>query len=131
MSTFVTGVPTGVPNTGVPDYQYLARVMKVLDGDSVHLEVDQGLDHLQKLKVRLYGINAPELASAAGPPARQHLIGLLGWATTTIPTVFIRTIKDRTEKYGRYLALIFPTITMDVSVNDQMIRDGFAVAYYP
>ena len=120
-----------VPNTGVPDYQYLARVLRVVDGDSVHLEVDQGLDHLQKLKVRLYGINAPEMRTADGPPARQHLIGLLGWSTTNTPTVFIRTIKDRTEKYGRYLAWIFPTASMDVSVNDQMIRDGHAVAYYP
>ena len=113
------------------NYEYTATVTKVVDGDTVHLDIDQGLDNNRKINCRLYGLNAPELRTVAGPPARDHLAKLLGWSETVKPQVYIRTIKDRTEKYGRYLVTIFLTTAMSESVNDRMIRDGHAVAYYP
>ena len=105
-------------------YEYAATVLKVVDGDTVHLEVDLGLDQSRKLSARLYGINAPELNTAAGKAARQHLTFLLFGGDG--PRVTVRTYKDRREKYGRYLGTL---VKAGVDVNHQMVEDGHAVVY--
>lgn len=105
-------------------YEYLATVLRVVDGDTVNVDVDLGLDISHRIKLRLYGINAPEMSTAEGILAKQHLIELLG---TTNP-VKILTVKDKVEKYGRYLATI---IVAGVNLNQQMVTDGFAVVYLP
>lgn len=107
-------------------YEYAATVLRVVDGDTVHLEVDLGLDQSRRLSVRLYGINAPEMATKEGKEARQHLTFLLFGVDG--PRVTVRTYKDRTEKYGRFLA----TLLKDgVDVNHRMVEDGHAVVYTP
>lgn len=113
-------------------YEYEATVLSVVDGDTVHLSVRLGMDIVVQLKCRLYGINAPEMKTEAGPPAKQHLIGLLGWTPEAPPTIYVRTYKDHTEKYGRYLGTLFtsPSFT-GPSVNEQMVVDGHAVRYNP
>jgi len=114
-------------------YEYAARVLKVVDGDTVHAELDLGIDVHITLKLRLAGINAPEMRTPEGPAARQHLMDLLGWphaGDVGGTAVTVQTIKDTQEKYGRYLAII-RVGTRPVSVNDQMVQDGFAVAYSP
>jgi len=106
-------------------YEYAAQVLDVYDGDTIHVEVDLGCDIDTRLTVRLAGINAPELAvKPAGPDARDFLAATLGAGAITL-----RTIKDRREKYGRYLGiLILPDGT---NVNDLMVSSGHAVVYMP
>lgn len=106
-------------------YEYAATVLRIVDGDTVHLEVDLGLDQARKLSVRLYGINAPEMGTAEGRAAREHLTFLL---LSGGPAVTVRTYKDRTEKYGRYLGTL---LKAGVDVNHRMVEDGHAVVYLP
>jgi micrococcal nuclease len=108
-------------------YEYSGTILKVVDGDTVHAELDLGLDVRLRTTLRLAGINAPELSTKAGPVARSYLQGLLA---SERPLV-VRTVKDKREKYGRYLAWIFKGGVGDVSVNEQMIEAGQAVAYNP
>lgn len=105
-------------------YEYEATVVKVVDGDTVHLDVDLGLETSRRLKCRLKGINAPELKTEAGKEAR-------GFLTETLKSakVFrVETVKDRTEKYGRYLVLIYIG-EGEVTANDLMIDAGHAEPY--
>lgn len=107
-------------------YEYSATVLKVVDGDTVHLDVDLGLDQRRRLSVRLYGINSPEMNTAEGKAAREHLVVLVFGGAG--PQVTVRTYKDRTEKYGRYLG----TLLKDgVDLNERMVADGHAVVYLP
>ncbi len=110
-------------------FEYRGTVTKVVDGDTVHVRLDLGIDVRIDLVLRLYGINAPEMSTPEGIAAKYHLIELLGGPLFPLT---IRTIKDRREKYGRYLAVLIheesdahPTI----NVNDRMVADGFAVVY--
>lgn len=110
-------------------YEYRATIMRVVDGDTVHADVDLGFDIRVRMKFRLTGINAPELNTDAGKMARAHLIDLLGMPPEGMgqPVMLVRTEKDRQEKYGRYLAtLLLPDGT---SVNQRMVADGFAAVY--
>jgi micrococcal nuclease len=110
-------------------YEYQAVIVSVHDGDTVRADVDLGFSLTWRaMDLRLYGINAPELSTPAGAPARDALIGqVLGKRLT------IRTVKDRTEKFGRYLATLLvpqPDGTL-LDVNQWMVTSGHAVVYFP
>lgn len=105
-------------------YEYAGEVMAVHDGDSVTLRIDLGLDTSRWLQeTRLDGIDAPELSTAAGKVARDALFGLIMGKTLKV-----HTIKDRTEKYGRYLIVLFLEDGL-TTANAWMVDHGYAVLY--
>jgi micrococcal nuclease len=103
-------------------YEYRAVVLRVVDGDTVHLDVDLGFDVKRRDSFRFYGINAPEISTAAGKTAKA-------WLEKRLPVgavVSVRTQKDKREKYGRYLGTIFLD---DVNINEQLVTEGHAQRY--
>ena len=87
-------------------YEYHATVLRVVDGDTIDLDVDLGFHiHVQQ-RVRLAGINAPEHGTKAGDAATKFLHEqLFGMRSTPFQEVVIRSTKPpKTEKYGRWLA---------------------------
>ena len=124
-------------------YEYRAQVLTVHDGDTFTVMLDQGLKEYRKMNIRFFGINAPELATAEGKASLTHLLELLGMPSSTGsgPSVVIRTEKDAADKYGeRWDGKVWlesagtwgtdnEFVVTTPSINDQMIADGFAVAY--
>jgi micrococcal nuclease len=125
-------------------YVYRAKVLRVIDGDTVEVMVDLGFHVFRQEKLRLFGINSPEIVGqthAEGIAAKRAMMGLIaGFGVTETDTligaadiatgncnVVIRTRKDADDKYGRMLATITDKIGRDV--NAEMIKLGFAVAY--
>jgi micrococcal nuclease len=109
-------------------YEYQATVVDVIDGDTVRLDVDLGFSIRQRMALRLYGINAPEMVGAtkaAGVLARLFLMAMF----PLDGRVTIRTFKDKTDKYGRILADIFTQNDL-VPVSKRMVDAGHAVAYH-
>lgn len=104
-------------------YEYKAMIVKVVDGDTVDVIIDLGLRISTQQRIRLYGINAPEMKTPQGPPAKKRLSELLPVGAEVI----IRTRKDRQEKYGRYLGIF--TDSEGHEVNQRMVDEGFAVPY--
>jgi micrococcal nuclease len=114
-------------------YEYAAQVVEVVDGDTVRMDVDLGFSIRQRMTLRLYGINTPEVVGTektAGLAAKEYLIGLLkGAAPVAQLPVIIKTFKDKGDKYGRLLALIF--VGADpIPVNDKMVAAGHAKPYF-
>lgn len=121
-------------------YEYGAIIKRVIDGDTVVVDLDYGLYHWQHdMRIRLARINAAELyernhdgtyvkgldgkrvADPEGFAALDYL------ALTLMPgaRVVLKTVKN--DKYGgRFDAEIF---VGDVNVNDLMIRAGHAAPY--
>lgn len=108
-------------------YYYKAVVKSVYDGDTCTVDIDLGLHTWVKdEKLRLYRINAPEVTGrqkSAGIKSRDFLRNLI-----LDKTVFIQTIKDKKEKYGRYLAEIWIKDEKGnvINVNDHLVALGFA-----
>lgn len=104
-------------------YHYRAELERVIDGDTVVLDIDLGLGiWARDQKVRLYGINAPEKrgkTKAAGQHAEKALDMLLN-----MQPIIVRTIKDRTGKYGRWLGIL---MVDGANINRIMVEDSFAV----
>jgi micrococcal nuclease len=108
-------------------YHYRARVVSVYDGDTCTVDIDLGLSTwVRGEKLRLHRINAPELrgsSAARGRAARDYLKKLVEGKE-----VLLHTIKDRREKYGRYLAEMWlpgPDGTVQ-NINDALVAAGHA-----
>lgn len=105
-------------------YNYKAKIIDVYDGDTVTAIVDLGFLHYQEMKLRLYGIDTPELRGEereAGIVVRDILREMiLG------QEVEIHSYKDKQGKYGRYLATI---IKDEVNINQWLVDNGHAVEY--
>jgi endonuclease YncB( thermonuclease family) len=100
----------------------------IVDGDTMHVGVDLGLDIATQLTLRLYGINAPEMSTQAGRDAKAWAIG---WFQTHCPDnkFTVRTVKDQREKFGRYLATV---VAPDgANFNTDIVAAGHAVTYFP
>ncbi len=103
-------------------YQYKARVTDVYDGDTITVDIDLGFGIWQKgQKVRLHGINTPEIRGESRPNG----IKARNWLRGRIENreVILTTFKDRKGKYGRWLA----DVRCDgLNMNEELVRLGFA-----
>jgi micrococcal nuclease len=111
-------------------YDYKGEVLRVVDGDTVHLELDLGMDIKIRVTARLAGINAPEMNTGEGEEAKAYLQALLRPEPGAYPLpVRVVTVKDKKEKYGRYLAHLWHwNAKVDgPSINQQMVSAGHAV----
>jgi endonuclease YncB( thermonuclease family) len=68
----------------------------------VRLNVDLGCDVHLNLTIRLAGINASEMRTVEGPIAKAWLVNAIGDSH-----LVLRTVKDRREKFGRYLGYLW------------------------
>lgn len=106
-------------------YDYQATVIQVIDGDTLKLDVDLGFSVHRHETVRLYGINCPEKNTEAGKAAIAYAAN---WLVSSGNRVMVYTIKDKREKYGRMLAVIYHDPGAK-SLNDALIHAGHAVPY--
>ena len=107
-------------------YIYDAECVKVVDGDTLKLEVDLGLDCRRSITIRLYGINAPEVRGPEreeGIVSREALRDLIDNSTGGL---IIQTIRDKTGKYGRYLAKVYGD--QGQVFGEELVRLGLAKA---
>jgi micrococcal nuclease len=89
-------------------YTYNGTVVYVVDGDTVDILVDLGFDISYKIRVRMLGIDTPEMKGKKAAE-REHAKQAKAFVETTVlnKQVVIKTYKDDTDKYGRYLAEIY------------------------
>jgi endonuclease YncB( thermonuclease family) len=108
-------------------YEYNAEIISVYDGDTVRAIIDLGFgvqlrgETGKGVKLRLSGLNTPEVRGEqkeAGLISRDRLRErILG------KNVILKTFKDATGKYGRYIAEIH---LEDENINEWLITEGLA-----
>ena len=114
-------------------YTYNARVLKVIDGDTVDLEIDLGFYVKITKRARLSGIDTYEKNSRL-VFERELAAKATSYITNIIQNkiVKIRTQIDKEDKYGRILVEIYSTdLDFDShnSINIQLIQEGLAMKY--
>jgi micrococcal nuclease len=113
-------------------YEYrVKQVLKIVDGDTIDVDIDLGFDISFTSRVRLAGIDTPESRTTdkkektLGLEVKQRLKDILSKSSSVV----IRTEKpDSTEKYGRILGWIFID-GAEKSINEALIADGYAWGY--
>jgi len=114
-------------------YEYRATLRRVVDGDTVDVDIDCGFDIvLSNQRIRLYGIDTPECRTR---DPEEKKCGLLAkkFIEENLPTTFtLRTRLDGKGKYGRILGELvtyYGEYDREVSLNQVMINKNLAVAY--
>lgn len=111
-------------------FQYKAKVLKVVDGDTLDIQIDLGFQVFTIQRIRLRGIDTPETFRRKkyseeyrkGLAAKEFVIRFLH---NTNYDVIVHTGKER-GKYGRYIADVFSS-PGDVSLCKSLVSAGHAV----
>ena len=113
----------------------VTKIVKVLDGDTIDVLIDLGFDLFKKERVRIAGVDTPEKRTRdleekeLGIHATNWLKDKLTETIKGDEELIIRTeLKGGVGKYGRLLGWLFIG-DADVSLNEQMITEGYAWAY--
>ena len=119
-------------------YEYKARVVRVIDGDTVDVDIDLGFGiWMNNERVRIMGIDTPEsrtrdkIEKVFGLAAKEKLINLLG-TYCRLKTQVAKNGEDMKGKFGRILG--------DFQVYDHqkdayravskiLVEEGYAVEY--
>lgn len=108
-------------------YNYKCKVLRVIDGDTVEVDVDLGFSTWKKVTLRLDFIDAPEIRTkdleekAKGIEATELLTNLL---LDNNPDAVIYIQSNSVDDFGRSIAKIF-TQEGD-NVNSILLESGFA-----
>jgi len=121
-------------------YEYNAILDRVVDGDTIDVNIDLGFNVWKKIRVRMEGINTPESRTRdleekkLGLAAKDRLVEILKFNDNKCVLKV-----SGVGKYGRALATVLVNslsplngedgITL-VDVNKQLIEEGHAVEYW-
>ena len=118
----------GLENSPPNDFEryYHATVVSVHDGDSITCEIEMGCKiRLTNYKIRLSGINAPELSAPGGQEAAAYLRKQVDGKR-----IVLMTYRDATGKYGRLLAVVWLKRSQNwKNINQKLLLTGHAEKY--
>ena len=113
----------------------VVKINRVVDGDTIDVTLDLGFSLTKKERVRIAGVDTPEKRTR---DKEEKTLGIdaTNWMkeklTETIKgdeELVIRTeLKGGVGKYGRLLGWLYIG-DADLSLNEQMITEGYAWAY--
>lgn len=108
-------------------YEYRATLVKVVDGDTIDIDVDLGFRLTVRQRCRLKGLNCPEkkgVTKAAGDAATAFSAAFLGSLGSNL---VIRSAKPYADdKYGRFLVDVFVD---GKSLNEALLLNKHAVPF--
>lgn len=109
-------------------YDYQCKISRVVDGDTVDVDIDLGFDTWRcGERIRLYGIDTPECRTRN---ATEKAAGFLakGFVEEALHVGGTYRLQTKEKgKFGRYLGTIY--LTDETSINAALIRDNLAVPY--
>ena len=120
-------------------FEYNVKVSRVVDGDTIDGMVDLGFSVYRKIRIRLYGMNAPESRTrdleekARGLEAKYRLRDIL---EENDYEVILKS--HGVGKFGRCLGELFYhkydesdlNEFVKVSINNQLVEEGHGVPYF-
>lgn len=134
------------PHPAMPDYSYRCKVVRVVDGDTIDVDIDLGFNMTARKRLRLYGVNTWETRGAERPRGllakeyvetlllsgrnvnHQHLL-----VSGSVKEVWVQTLMDAEGKYGRLLAWVWVMVEGDfpgyVCLNTELLRLGHGREY--
>ena len=112
-------------------YTYKARLDRVIDGDTIDVNIDLGFDITVHKRVRLAGIDTPESRTRdleekkRGLASKARLIELLDQGSLVVES-------KEVGKYGRVLGVLhmYPEDNLPFNINDTLVKEGYAVEYW-
>ena len=120
-------------------YQYNCKIVKVVDGDTVDVDIDLGFDvWLKKQRIRLYGVDTPESRSR-DLEEKKYGLAAKAFVESYLPVGSNQTLQTKMDdargKFGRILGeFVVETEwegkTIPSTVNEHLVRKHHAVRYH-
>jgi len=106
-----------------PGYTYTAYLSKLIDGDTFWASLDAGLEEIPHQKLRLRGIDCPEIKTPEGQAAKKFVESVLAGAASL--TVF----SYKNDNHDRFEADVFFTDKdgNELYLNNLLLEKGHAV----
>jgi len=119
-------------------YEYKARIINVVDGDTIDVDIDLGFRITVRQRCRLAGINTPEMRDpdpairAKAVEAKQFVEQWVARHQNAAASPGVVAVKSEKpypdDKYGRYLAYVFCVMhESDSTLNAELLAVGLAV----
>ena len=116
-------------------FEYFCKVTRVVDGDTIDVEVDLGFDIIHRARVRMMGIDTPESRTRN---KAEKVLGLASKARLkellANRRVKLETSKEGKGKFGRILATVWTSDKKGVeeylNINEKLIEEGHARPYF-
>ena len=113
-------------------FDYRCTVSRVVDGDTIDVQIDLGFSVLHRARVRMLGIDTPESRT------RNKEEKVMGLASKARLKELLKGNKIEIEcskekgKFGRVLGIVWATDKAGnrVNVNDQLCVEGYARPYF-
>ena len=113
-------------------FDYQCKLLRVVDGDTIDVNIDLGFSVWHKARVRMLGIDTPESRTrnlaekALGKASSARLKEML-----TRKKIRIECSKEK-GKFGRVLGIVFATDRdgTEINCNDQLCVEGHARPYF-
>lgn len=112
-------------------WEYRARIIRVVDGDTVDAVIDVGFQHTATVRLRLLGVDTPEL-HASDPLLRFAALRAKAFTQTWVDAlpatdwpVTVTTSKD--DAFGRWLATVSGPVG---ELNAALLASGNAVVWH-
>lgn len=117
-------------------FQYEAQIKRVVDGDTLIVDIDLGFHVRIEETVRLARINTPDVvgfnSKGIDDPAAKYIFSHCPPGSIVILGI------TRAEKYGRWLAEVWykpgafkreDILQSPLVLNDELVREGLALPY--
>ncbi len=108
----------GLDLSGEMSYTYSATIDRVIDGDTLLVIIEAGFRIIVRDRLRLRGIDCPEVGTPEGDRAKRFVEKLL----PTGSTIVLKSHKDRTDQHGRFVVDVL--YKQGVEDARDIIKDG-------
>jgi micrococcal nuclease len=112
-------------------YTYECNTIRVIDGNTVDAVIDLGFNVTIRQRIKLYGINVEDIRSVDNDK-KSKAIASKSRLTELLGTQFIcETQLNKRGKAGRIMGNVFVNNPdgSKVNINEQLIKEGFAVRF--
>ena len=113
-------------------YSYKAQIIKVVDGDTVDINIDLGFNTiLANQRVRLAGIDTPESRTSNKEEKARGLLSKKKLAEKLPVGAWVKVQTERAEDVDDKFGRILGTFTLDdgTVVNKWLVENNYVVAY--
>ena len=119
-------------------YEYSCRIVRVVDGDTVDIDIDLGFDvWLKKQRIRLYGVDTPE-SRTRDLEEKKYGLAAKVFVENYLPVGSKQTLRTRLDDRGKFGRILgeFVLITqwegkdIPTTINEQLVKERHAVKYF-
>lgn len=95
------------------------KKIKIIDGDTIHIN---------KIKYRLYGIDAPEMNQLCKVKAENYMCGVKS-KDFLVSLIANQSVKCEKKDIDRYKRIVAECFVGQTNINKELVRNGWALAY--